>query len=144
VEAAPLQAVVSSSAGPIDAALLSDGHLLKGVALPFPQDGTPAWLRWDLGRPRSIRALTLAFGGTPQLDFLIDTASPQAELQASDDGVAYHSIARLNNSAVGQRTIAFAPTPAASAADVIAGTTVIDLTSRVAPDGALDWTPPRG
>jgi alpha-L-rhamnosidase len=60
VEVAPLQVAVSSSAGPIDAALLSDGHLLKDVSLPFPKDGTPAWLRWDLGRPRAIRALTLA------------------------------------------------------------------------------------
>jgi hypothetical protein len=112
VDAAPLSAIISSSAGPVDAALLSDGHLDKGVQLPFPKDGTPAWLRWDLGRPRAVRALTLAFAGTPQLEFLIDTTSLQAELQASDDGVAYRSIAKLNHSAVGQRTIAFAPVTA--------------------------------
>jgi hypothetical protein len=209
VDAAPLQAVITSSAGPIDATLLSDGHLVKGVALPFPKNGTAAWLLWDLGRPRAIRGLTLAFGGTPQLDFLIDTARLQAELQASADAVTFRSIARLNDSAVGERTIAFnpvtaryfrlqlptpppsrmpfalpgmivpsateqiiteaalhlaprvnraeekaaffvgtgldtSPTPDANAADVIAGTTVIDLTSRMQPDGSLDWTPPKG
>jgi hypothetical protein len=209
VDAAPLQAVVSSSAGPIDATLLSDGHLVKGVTLPFPKNGMAAWLRWDLGRPRAIRGLTLAFGGTPQLDFLIDTGRLQAELQASDDGVSYRSIAKLNDSAVGERTMAFdpvtaryfrlelptpppskmpftlpgmivptateqivteavlhlaprvnraeekaaffigtgldsSPTPDASAADVISGATVIDLTSRVHADGSLDWIPPKG
>ena len=206
---APLSAVVSSSAGPVDVDVLTDGHLDKGVHLPFPKDGTPAWLRWDLGRPRAVRALTLAFGGTPQLEFLIDTTALQAELQASDDGVTYRSIAKLNQSAVGQRTIAFtpvtaryfrlqlptparpksafdlpgliipsaaeqvltesvlhlaprvnraeekaaffigtgldtSPTPAASAAEVIAGGTIVDLSSRVGADGTLDWTPPRG
>jgi hypothetical protein len=209
VDAAPLQAAITSSADPIDATLLSDGHLAKGVALPFPKDGTPAWLRWDLGRPRAIRALTLAFGGTPQLDFLINTSIVQAVLQASDDGVNYRNIASLNNSAVGQRTIAFdpvtaryfrlqlptpppanmpfdlpglvvptvtaqivaeaalhlaprinraeekaaffigtglemSPTPNATAAEVIAGATVVDLTSRVHADGSLDWTAPKG
>jgi len=209
VDAATLQATVTSSAGPLDATLLSDGHLTKGVALPFPKDGTPAWLRWDLGRPRAIRGLTLAFGGTPQLDFLIDTSALQAVLQASDDGANYRNIASLNNSAVGQRTIAFdpvtaryfrlqlptppitkqpfdlpglivpiaseqilteaalhlaprinraeekaaffigtglemSPTPNASAADVIAGASVVDLTSRVHADGSLDWTAPKG
>jgi hypothetical protein len=208
VDATPLQAVISSSAGPIDVTLLSDGHLVKGVVLPFPKNGTAAWLLWDLGRPQAIRGLTLAFGGTPQLDFLIDTARLQAELQASDDGVTYRSIAKLNDSAVGERTIAFnpvtaryfrlqlptpppskmpftlpgmviptateqivteavlhlaprvnraeekaaffigtgldtSPTPEASAADVISGATVIDLTSQMHADGSLDWTPPK-
>ncbi len=109
VDAAPLEAVVTSSAGPIDATLLSDGHLVKGVALAFPKDGSAAWLRWDLGHAQAIRGLTLGFGGTPQLDFLIDTARLQAELQASDDGVSYRSIVKLNDSAVGERTIAFEP-----------------------------------
>jgi hypothetical protein len=209
VDAAPLEAVVTSSAGPIDATLLSDGHLVKGVALAFPKDGSAAWLRWDLGHAQAIRGLTLGFGGTPQLDFLIDTARLQAELQASDDGVSYRSIVKLNDSAVGERTIAFepvmaryfrlqlptppsskppftlpgmviptateqivteavlhlaprvnraeekaaffigtgldsSPTPPASAADVIAGATVVDLTSHVQADGSLDWMPSQG
>ena len=77
-DATPLGAAVTSSAGPVDAAQLGDGHLAKGVVLPFPKDGTPAWLQWDLGSAQSVRAFTLAFAGTPQLDFLIDSSRLQA------------------------------------------------------------------
>jgi hypothetical protein len=123
--------------------------------------------------------------------------------------VTYRSIAKLNHSAVGQRTIAFlpvtaryfrlqlptpprprstldlpglvvpnaaehvvteavlhvaprvnraeekaaffigtgldtSPTPEASPADVIGAATIVDLSSRLGADGALDWTPPKG
>ena len=37
-----------------------------------------------------------------------------------------------------------APTPAVEAADAMSSSRVVDLTSRVGADGALDWTPPEG
>jgi hypothetical protein len=110
--ASPLKATLTSSAGPVDSAILADESLTKGVTLPFPRDGSAAWLRWDMGSAQVVRALTLAFGDTPQFEFLIDTRRIQAVLEASDDGVQYRRLATLNDSSVGQRTISFAPVTA--------------------------------
>src|SRR6266571_4632428 len=37
-----------------------------------------------------------------------------------------------------------APTPTVAAADAVAKSAVVDLTSKMRPDGSLDWTPPAG
>ena len=37
-----------------------------------------------------------------------------------------------------------APTPHVAAAEAVAKSAVVDLTSKMRPDGSLDWTPPAG
>ena len=107
---APLRVTGNDQA--IDGALLSDTHLDRGVVLSFAPDGTPATLAWDYGRPVTMRAFTLAFAGTTRYAFLTDPQRLQAELRASDDGVNYRAIVKLYDSAVGERTVSFAPVSA--------------------------------
>jgi hypothetical protein len=93
-------AAVTSSAGPVDAAQLGDGHLAGGVPQTVRQPGCNG-----IWGARSVRAFTLAFGGTPQLDFLIDTTRLQANA-ATPTAELSHRAPR--DSAISQRT-GFAP-----------------------------------
>ncbi len=111
-EGAPIASQVTGNDQPIDAQLLSDGHLEHGVVLAFAADGSPAQIKWDFGRAQTVRSLTLAFAGTTRYAFRTDPQRLQAQLQASDDGVRYRAIASLYDSAIGQRTLSFAPVTA--------------------------------
>src|SRR5262249_54050314 len=51
---------VTSSVGPIDSAVLSDGDLTRAIRVALPEGGTPAWLQYEYDRPQQVRALTLA------------------------------------------------------------------------------------
>src|SRR5439155_17676120 len=60
---AALQPKVTSSGGTIDAALLTDGDLVKTAAAPQASAGGPAWIQVEFARPQAVYALTLAMPG---------------------------------------------------------------------------------
>lgn len=101
---------MSTAAGGVDAAILSDRELTKAVDVPVAKDGT-SWIRLEYPRAVTIRSATLSipvrhgFGAPPQFE---------ATLEASDDGASYQAVAKLSPSRADQRTVAFAPITARS------------------------------
>ncbi len=208
VTMAALQPKVTSSGGPIEAERLFDGDLSKTVPLKVADIGKQSWIQFDFGKSQTIRALTLALGGIPN-PFSDDAAPSGQDLQASNDGVNFKTVANIPTTRGPQLTISFPevsaryfrlvfttqpPTPFpgfdpselglnipkptdytiaefvlhpagrvnhfeekagfATRADLyqygtpalpsVTKTDVIDLTSKLQPDGTLDWDPPVG
>ena len=103
----PAQGRLSSSAGAVDAAVLSDGRHATTVDLPAATKDAAAWLRVDYDRPRTISAATLGLK--------ISSASLlAAHLEASDDGVTFRPAASFPEAGVARRTISFPPVTARS------------------------------
>ena len=88
---ADLHPQVTSSGGNTDLATLVDGDLNKTVALPFPEDGKPAWIQFEFSQPFRTRAFSIALhgGGGP------GGAMPDGEVQASDDGMSFIPLVSL-------------------------------------------------
>jgi hypothetical protein len=110
VPSAELHPKVTSSAGIIDVALLSDGDFVKTTSLPKAPLGQQAWVQFEFSSPQTIRALTLALAG-PVNPFLAPT-SPGPDLQASDDGHSFRKVATVPNDGAAAHTISFPPTTA--------------------------------
>ena len=205
VRMADLNPKVTSSGGYIDLAALVDGDLNKTVALPFPEDGKPAWIEFEFAQPFRTRAFSLSLTG--------GGGWPDGEVQASEDGKTSLTLLKLPGPAhytppirtyslpetavrfyrvvltpppAPRRTVnipgvpppappkAFhiaqmefhagarvnrwedkagyglmfeydsAATPAVPAAAAIPHSSVLDLTSKMARDGTLDWDVPEG
>jgi len=186
--------IVTSSGGAIDASLLADGDLVRSVALPAPPAGETAWIQFEYEPAQAIRAVTLALGGAKPPWWA--PRPPGSELQASDDGRSFRTIAPIPRSVAEQNTVAFEPvrarffrvtfpaappephshlvaelvlhtgarvnrfeekaafatlgvlsdfpTPAVAPGDAVKKGDVLDLTTKMRPDGTLDWTPPAG
>jgi (4-O-methyl)-D-glucuronate---lignin esterase len=105
---AELQPKVTASSGDIDASLLTDGDLVKTVALPRAPAGQSAWIRVEFPRPQTVYALTLVTHGQrgPLADFFPGGESGQ-ELQASDDGQQFRTIIPVPAGRAVQHTLAF-------------------------------------
>ena len=199
-----LRPIVTSSAGAVDASLLSDGDLVRSVALPA---GEKSWIQFEYAGPQAIRAVTLAMGGAKPPWWA--PRPPGSALQASDDGRSFRSVAEIPRSVAEQNTVAFEPvrarffrvvfpaaptvglevggvqvapppppgvlvaelvlhtgarvhrfeekaafatlgvlselpTPAVAPEDAVNKSDIVDLTTKMRPDGTLDWTPPAG
>ena len=213
-----LRPKVTASGGNIDAALLSDGDLVKTTKLPIPAAGQSAWIQFEFAEPQTIRAVTIVTKSVGSLAAtLAGIASPKKTLEASDDGRDFRAIVILPDEGCPEHTVsfpataakyfrvvfdrtpppplpawaegldaesmgipvgtlptdyeiaelvlhpgarvnrfedkaAFSPvpdlypfaTPPLAPADAISKSDVIDLTSKMHPDGTLDWTPPAG
>ena len=63
-----LKPKITSSGGSIDAALLSDGDLVKTTALPRAPEGDKAWIQYEFPQPQTIRALTIVLNSTGLYD----------------------------------------------------------------------------
>lgn len=200
---AELRPRITSSAGQVDAASLSDGDVGKvALTLPYAEPGGKTWVRFEYAQPQTIQSVTLA-----TLDDLIsifafdDPNAVYPQIEASDDGVTFRPVATMSLSSVPQRTISFPavtarffrvafPTsgtsgqpapkrsheiselvlssasrvnefekragfstvfdyyaiadPTASRGSITSDQDVIDLSSRMKPDGSLNWTAPAG
>jgi (4-O-methyl)-D-glucuronate---lignin esterase len=100
---------ITSSAGPLDAALLSDGELQKGVTLPAAADGS-AWIQLTYDGPQTIRSAVL---GTPLPGNIMAVNSPMmGQLEAQDEQGAWANIATLRITNVPQVTASFKPVTA--------------------------------
>jgi len=204
---------VTTSAGNIDPAALTDGDYVKGVQFPSAPVGETSWIQYEFEKPVRIQAVTLVMGGAynPMVIFR-GFGESGLYLQASDDGQTFRPIAHIDAGAVGT-TVDFTPvsarffrvtfkisspnqlgnlnnsetdaatqkevlpiqiaelvlhqgarvnrfeekaaffpepdlygfaTPKVDTADAIDPSSIVDLTSKMSPDGHLDWTPPAG
>ena len=115
--AAELRATVTSSAGPIDAALLGDGDLVRGIDLPFgdasPGSTSPAgWILFNYPQPQTIQGLTIALPGSGGIPILGGPPRTLAELQSSDDGQRFHTVIPVLSTLEAQSTLSFEPVTA--------------------------------
>ena len=103
-----LQPKITSSAGQLDFAALSDGDLARTIVLPGASIDGKAWIQFEFAQPQTIRAVTL---GTGRAAGLFERALPgsesKRELQAGDDGTQFRTIAEIPIGGVGEHTIAF-------------------------------------
>ena len=105
---AELQPKVTSSGGDIDAAMLTDGDLVKSVALPAAPAGQPAWIHFEFARPEMVYALTLVEqGGRGRFGGFRGGGESGRELQASDDGQQFRTVASIPGGGAIGHTIAF-------------------------------------
>jgi hypothetical protein len=108
-DAAPLDpARISSSGGKLDAMLLADPRLDHdpGAVLPLSR-ASPQWIRFDYGRPQTVRSLVVALTRPGIFD-----VAPETTLEASDDGVHFRVVRDLPLSTFYQSTISFPPVTA--------------------------------
>jgi hypothetical protein len=131
-----------------------DGHTFRAVA-EVPNDG--AQVHTISFEPVKAKFFRLSLttppppSGPPPMEFDADFGdfSPPPSNEHALAEVALISGARVNRI---QDKAAFstltdnynAPTPDFASAEVIAKGDVVDLTSKMKPDGSLDWTPPAG
>ena len=86
---------VTSSGGPVDANLLTDGDLLKGVEVRPAGSGQPAYLQLEFAEPfeaRSIAVMSSPLGGPGGPGGGFFGAGGPMSLEASDDGVQFRKI----------------------------------------------------
>jgi hypothetical protein len=102
--AAAATPTVTSSAGPVDAALLTDGDLTKGIRIPAGGRTPSGWLRYEFPAPRTIHAITLA---RPMVGMFMPAPPVKLQLEASDDGQTYRTVADLPSTRVAQQTVSF-------------------------------------
>jgi alpha-L-rhamnosidase len=213
-----LHGKITSSGGSLDAPMLSDGDLEKTTSVPIPAVGESSWIQYEFPGPQTIRSITFVTKDPDQITAMVaGISAPDKELEASDDGQSFRSVAKLSGGTAPEHTISFAPvtakyfrvafkrsppppipawavgldpasfglkigppptsyqvaelvlhaaprvnrfeekaaftperdlygwaTPPVGANEAISKTDVIDLTSKMRPDGSLDWTPPAG
>jgi hypothetical protein len=89
-----LEPRVTSSGGHFEFAALNDGDLAKTTPLPAAAAGEKSWIQFEFARPQTVRALTLV-------------ASGGRELEASDDGAEFRSVATIAGNNGIERTISF-------------------------------------
>ena len=109
-----LQPKITFSGGTVDAALLSDGDLVKSVALPMEKEiGAKAWIQYEFAQPQTIRALTIVAGKKGPFDaFLPPGGESGKALEASDDGQNFHVVLEVPKGGSTEHTLSFAPVTA--------------------------------
>ncbi|MBX3538493.1 MAG: hypothetical protein KF735_12680 [Chelatococcus sp.] len=109
---------VTSSAGAVDPAILSDNDYVSAVDLPIVPGEPHATIQFDFGSAQTIRSLSVAVApdnwAKPKVR---RQAPPLGTLEASDDGVTFHPVAEvpgyeLGRSSAPQHTLSIAPTTA--------------------------------
>jgi len=105
---------ITTSGGTIDPALLSDGDLVKTVALPMAKEiGGKAWIQYEFTQPVTIRALTLVAGKKGPMDaFLPPGGESGKALEASDDGENFHAVIDVPKGGSTEHTLSFEPVTA--------------------------------
>ncbi len=109
-----LQPKITASGGTIDPSLLSDGDLVKAVAVPMAkQMGDKAWIQFEFSQPQVIRALTIVAGKPGAMDaFLPPGGDTGKALEASDDGQTFHVVVDVPKGGSTEHTLSFAPVTA--------------------------------
>lgn len=102
---------ITTSSGPVDAALLFDGDLAKSVPLPFGKNQN-AWIQFSFDKPQRVQAMTVVIDRPTR--YPLQMSGPKGWLEASDDGRGFHKLVELpqsrpaENSAL-EQTFSFAP-----------------------------------
>ena len=107
----PVVSEAATSTGKIDARMLSDGDLSKGVTLTPATDDGNAWIQVKFRHPAAIQGATLGMIVPKALGYHV-------VVEASDDGDAWRhvadfpQVAQLQRMQMGEQTISFAPVSA--------------------------------
>jgi hypothetical protein len=101
---AELGAKVTSSGGTFDLAALTDGDLADAALLPAAPAGKKAWVQFEFPSAQTIYGLTIIAAAEDRR-----ASAGDRELEASDDGRTFHTVAAIPADA---RTIAFPPVAA--------------------------------
>lgn len=114
VSSEELHPSVTSSAGAVNAAFLSDGDFTTAIELPLGEKGSAAWLQMDFGVPQTFQSMSISLQGSRYLgdDLRFTIRYTTAELQCSDNGVDFRPVVSVENSIDVEQTAAFAPTTA--------------------------------
>ena len=103
---------ITASGGSPDFSMLSDGDLEKTTRLPLPATGSGAWIQYKFPKPQTIRGITFVVKDISWMDHWRGYRPADKRLEASDDGVTFHLVAKLNGSYSPEHTISFAPVTA--------------------------------
>ncbi len=106
-----LGATVTSSSGLFSLDYLTDGNLASTSLLLSDTVNGYAWIQFEFSQPQTIRAVTVVGGGT-RSTFGIITESEDRSIEASDDGVAFRTIAFIPLGVIQQQTVSIPPTTA--------------------------------
>jgi len=97
---------MSASGGSPDYAMLSDGDLQKPTKLPKPAEGQSSWIQYEFEQPVAIRAVTIA--GSDATGFArMFAGKVDRSVEASDDGQAFHEVAKLEGGGSVEHTYSF-------------------------------------
>ncbi len=109
-----MQPKMTASGGSIDFGLLSDGDLVKTVALPMAKEiGDKAWIQYEFAKPETIRALTIVAGKRNAMDVFMPPGGESGKaLEASDDGQTFHVVLQVPKGGATEHTLSFAPVTA--------------------------------
>src|SRR5271157_4569439 len=107
-----LQPKITSSGGSIDAALLSDGDLVKTTALPKAPEGEKAWIQYEFPQAQTIRALTIVLGRAPFGDYVPPSGDTGRSEEHTSELQSYHVVAMIPKDGTTEHTISFAPATA--------------------------------
>ena len=105
---------ITSSEGSVDEPLLADGDLVKSFSLPKAAAvGQKSWVQFEFPGAQKMGALTLALGGpiNPFAD-VMGGSPPGPDLEASDDGQAFHKVITVPNDGAAEHTVSFPETSA--------------------------------
>jgi len=113
VAANAVQPKITCSSGTIDPALLTDGDLVKTVALPKAKEGESAWIKYEYPQAQSIRGITIVVAGKNPFDaFLPPGGDSGIALEASDNGHGWRLVTVIAKSGSTEHTLSFAPVTA--------------------------------
>jgi hypothetical protein len=113
VAANQVQPKITWSSGTVDPALLSDGDLVKTVALPKAKLGESAWIEYEYPQAQPIRGITIVVSGKNPFDaFLPPGGDSGIALEASDDGQSWRVVTVIPKSGSTEHTLSFAPVTA--------------------------------
>ena len=98
---------VTTAQGAVAVAALFDGQPVKAIDIDRPTKAKPAWIRFDYPSPVTVRSLTIVLAGKKP-EIAVSTQLP-AQLEASDDGVAFRKVADIVAGAFTQNTNSFTP-----------------------------------
>ena len=102
VAAAALNPKITTSAGSIDAAALSDGDFIHGVEFPAAPNGETSWILYEFPKPTSIQGITYINGGSfDPMTMFRGFGESGRDLEASDDGKTFRQVAHIELNAVG-------------------------------------------
>ncbi len=100
---------ITSSAGPIDASMLDDGDLVKGVKIPISSGDEGGWLRYEYSVPRTLYAVTLS---RPIVGLFMPAPPLAFRFESSNDGQAFQAVTDFPFTRVAQQTVSFPPVSA--------------------------------
>jgi hypothetical protein len=98
---AEIKPKVTSSGGHFNLAVLADGDLATTTTLPAAPAGQAAWIQFEFTKPQAVRGLTLVKLSRGR------SADGGQELETSDDGRQFRTVAAIPNVRAPECTLAF-------------------------------------